>query len=118
MSTMAYGWELTAPSVTGGKVYQVAVADNLVIVGWGAKHSPTRQYKVEQHNSHTAAQAVALGVTESKERNGYTLNIAPHAHQIDSPTLVELRRMVGHRGASARLQQAFDMLMTHGSTTA
>lgn len=116
MDNMAYGWVLTASSTSGGKVYQVAVVGNLVIVGWGSRGTPTLQYKVAAYHNPAEARRVALGQTSLKEDKGYVLTTEPRAHQIDESTLAELQRMVGHRGGNFRLQQAFDMLMEHGTT--
>jgi predicted DNA-binding WGR domain protein len=118
MSTIAYGWELTAPSTSGGKVYQITVIDNIIVTGWGSTSTTTRQFMVEAHVDSQWASRWAVERTAEKESRGYSLTTPPHAHEIDPAMLGELRRMVGHRGASARLQQAFNLLIQHGRTAA
>lgn len=115
MSTTAYGWELTASSASGGKVYQIIVADNIVVTGWGSTSVSTRQYKIESHRDAGWANRWAIDRTAEKEARGYVLTTEPRFHEIDSSTLADLRRMVGHRGANSQLQQAFNLLVARGS---
>ncbi len=96
-------WHLEAFSASGGKVYKVAVVDNVAIVSWGSVTSYSRQYKVHVLRSAMAARAFAAEQTGVKEAKGYRLVQNPYTSVTSQNAVEHLRTMSAHRGSSAFL---------------
>lgn len=114
----AVAWMLTSPSASGGKVYQVLLAENILVVGWGSMQSPTKQYKISAHPNPTAARRAAVTQTAEKEAKGYALSVPPRTLPIGSGKMETLRSLVGQRGANSFLQASLSKILTAGQTLA
>jgi hypothetical protein len=114
----AVAWELTSPSVSGGKAYQIMLVDNYLIVGWGSLSTASRQYKVTRMRNAEAAKAMALSHTGAKEAGGYTLSVAPRTLRVKPDKIDTLHGMTNHRGGSPFLQESFTKVLAHGTSLA
>lgn len=112
---VAVAWMLTSPSVSGGKVYQIMLVENFLITGWGSMQGPTKQYKVEQHNTPGIAKQVALTKTSDKEAKGYALSVPPRTLHVGSGKMDTLQGLRDHRGANPWLQNSLSKVLTSGS---
>lgn len=81
----AVAWRLLAPSVSGGKVYTIAVVGNIIITAWGradaiGSYGAGTNATATAYHTHAAALVVAQERTSEKEARGYNLDLAPVQH--------------------------------------
>ena len=106
------GWELYAPTTSGGKIYQIMVVDELAItiIGWGALGAQ-KQYQVRKYPTAAGARHYAVLQTEAKENRGYMLNLSPKQGEVDRDTAERVALSAGRDRSPATwcgvLGQAF-----------